>query len=261
MICLFKRKFKNKIIGLTRIRNEELIIKDTLDELSKFVDGIIVYNDCSTDKTYEICISHPKVIKVINGKKWRDKGRELEETRNRKILLDEAKKYKPKWLIYIDADERLEGNIRKFLLSKESENVDGIKIRLFDAYITINDKKEYKSGRLWNFRRYFGPEYRDILMIWKNKPKVDFFGIDAREPKISGNIITKFYCQHYGKSISIEQWEKTCDYYINYFPMYSDKWKTRKGKAIHKISDFKYKLDNWKNVKKSKINLYEITKK
>lgn len=242
---------KIKILGLTRIRNEELIIQDSLDDFSKHVDGIIVYDDCSTDNTVNICKKHPKVLKIIKNKKWESKGRELEETKSRKILLDTAKPYKPKWLIYIDADERLEGNIKKFLLSKKSNNIDGIKIRLFDSYITNEDKNPYIKGKLWNFRKCFGPEYRDILMIWKNNKNVDFLGIDAREPIIKGKIITKFYCQHYGKSLSINHWEETCEYYSKYFPMYSKKWEKRKGFAIHKKSDFKNNLYSWNEVKKN----------
>lgn len=249
---------KIKILGLTRIRNEELIIKDSLDAFSKHVDGIIVYDDCSTDNTINICKNHPKVLKIIKNYKWESTGRELEETKSRKALLDTANLYKPEFLIYIDADERLEGKIKKFLLSKKSNNIDGIKIRLFDSYITKEDKKPYIKGKLWNFRKYFGPEYRDILMIWKNNKNIDFIGIDAREPIVTGNIITKFYCQHYGKSLSIEHWEETCNYYANFFPMYSEKWKNRKGKAIHINSDFESNLYTWKQVKNKGFDLTKM---
>ena len=39
-----------KIVGITRIRNEEHIIKQVLEHVSQFVDGILVYDDCSTDQ-------------------------------------------------------------------------------------------------------------------------------------------------------------------------------------------------------------------
>lgn len=52
-----------KIVGITRIRNEAGIIKATLDHVSKLVDEIYVYDDCSEDNTVEICKSH----EIIHG--------------------------------------------------------------------------------------------------------------------------------------------------------------------------------------------------
>jgi len=254
---LFFTKPKLNTIGLTRIRNESLIIQDTLDSMSQYVDGIIVYDDASTDNTVSICRKHPKVIEILHNYHWNSHNREIEETKSRAALLMASKKYRPFWLIYQDADERLEGNIREFLTSPQSKKIDGIKVRLFDAYLTKNDKAKYKKGNLYNFRQYFGPEYRDILMIWKNKNSVKYIGLDSREPIVKGNIITRFYCQHYGKSLSIKHWQDTCTYYVNCFPKYAEKWKSRLNKAIHSKSDFYNKLYQWPKVKLVGVNLHK----
>ena len=42
------------LIGITRVRNEALVISDTLDYVGKQVDAIIAYDDASTDRTLEI---------------------------------------------------------------------------------------------------------------------------------------------------------------------------------------------------------------
>jgi len=250
---IFKKDIK--ILGLMRMRNEELILEDTLDSFSKTVDGIVVFDDDSTDRSVEIARKHPSVLKVIENKIWK-KNRLIEETENRKILLEYAQHYNPEWIFYSDCDERFEGNIKEFLLSKESKNVDGIRIQLFDAYITKDDKESYLNEKLFNFRKKFGPERRDILMIWKNKPEVVFEGLDQREPIVNGNVITKFFCQHYGKSLSVEHWEQTCDYYINNFPEpYVSKWEKRKGKAIHDRSDFDRDLLKWEDVKNNPVKI------
>ncbi|MPN58123.1 hypothetical protein SDC9_205824 [bioreactor metagenome] len=118
-----------------------------------------------------------------------------------------------------------------------------------------------KGEQLYNFRKYFGPEKRDILMIWRNNDNIRFWGAAAREPVIEGKSITKFYCQHYGKSLSIQHWEETCNFYSKYFSAkYKDKWEKRKGKAIHLLSDFGCKLYNWDEVKKHSIDIENVEK-
>ena len=248
---------KIQIIGLMRERNEELLLKDSLDHLAQFVDAIIVFDDASTDKSVEIAKAHPSVIEVIENKKWRGTNRVWEETSNRQMLLSRAKRYNPKWFFYCDADERFEGDIRNYLLNECPQDVSSVRVSLFDAYITSGDKKPYRQGdSLLNFRTYFGPERRDILMIWRNHRGAKFVVKDAREPQLSeGSQIVRFHCQHYGKSLSIEHWEETCDYYVEYFPKYRQKWLDRKGKAVHEKSDFSRELYNWKNVKNKSVKI------
>ena len=46
------------LIGITRVRNEALILGDTLDFVGRHVDAIIAYDDASTDRTLELLHSH-----------------------------------------------------------------------------------------------------------------------------------------------------------------------------------------------------------
>lgn len=240
---------KTQVIGITRIRNEELIILDTLKHLAEVVDKIIVLDDDSSDKTVEIVKKNPKVIEILRNTNW-ERNRIYEETHHRALLLERARLYDPEWIFYFDADERFE--LTKEQILGLPEEIDGVKIRLFDAYITQNDKQPYGNNQeLYNFRKYFGPEYRDILMLFRNKDYISFEGLDSREPVGCKNLSNKFYCQHYGKSISIEQWEETCDYYaINFPEPYKTKWEERRGKAIHSLSDFNNPLYKWSDIKK-----------
>ncbi|MBB5324201.1 hypothetical protein HNQ34_001294 [Anoxybacillus tepidamans] len=241
------------IICILRIRNEELIIEDTLDHISSFADAIICYDDASTDSTFKYLKRHPKVIAIIRNFNWAESAEERikAETVHRRKLLNLAHTFNPKWIFCADADERYIGDIRSFVQSEEAQDVDLIRISLFDAYLTPNNCEPYCKGQpLLNFRRYFGPERRDIVMLWKmNKNKIYYELDDSREPQYDSNlkVITRFYCQHYGKSLSVKHWEETCDYYINHFPYhpYGCKWEKRKGKAIHLESDFGTPLYEW----------------
>ena len=253
-----------KIIGLIREKNESLILEDTLTELEKIVDGFILLDDNSDDNSIEIAKKHPKCLAIIKNSKTITGNRSMEESIHRELLLELAKTYHPQWIFYQDADERVENpvDVRNFMLNNiNSPLIEAISFSFFDAYMTKNDSQAYHSGSLFNFRKLFGPERRDIVMAWKNNPDITFMTrADLRVPDHidPSKTITKFYVQHYGKALSVEQWEETCDYYIKHFPQYAEKWQARKGKGIHNTkSDFNRPLDSWHSIKKSggiKIN-------
>jgi glycosyltransferase involved in cell wall biosynthesis len=231
------------IVGITRIRNEENIIQNTLDHVAKLVDKIYVYDDCSTDNTVAICEAHPVVEKVIKGTTWAStpKGRNIAEGALRQIVYEEAVKGGATWVYYFDADEYVEFNYVGF-------NVDSYSFRLFDFYITEEDKEKSYLERKW-----MGPEYRDIPMLFRVKPGIKF---TQRIPQGIGRSELGGFVKHYGKAISVEQWEEACNYYGNLrwnMPRYKalqQRWLNRKGKAIHTVSDFGGKLIQWKDKNK-----------
>lgn len=239
------------LVALLRVRNEELILEDTLTHIASFADVICAYDDASTDKTREILKSHEKVMLVVQNDYWQPgvENRLLSETRHRGLLLQKAREQVAfQWCMCCDADERYIGPIRQFVTDPVHEKPDAIRIQLFDAYMTEGDDRPYSSELpLTNFRRFFGPERRDILMLWKNSDLAHFTGLDAREPVVHGVSESRFFCQHYGKSLSYEHWEATCEYYVKHFPFdsYGQKWAARKGKALHSKSDFDRPLFEW----------------
>jgi hypothetical protein len=242
---------KHLLTGITRLRNEALILRDTLDYVGKHVDAIVAYDDASTDRTLEILRRHPKVALVVTNGSWEEdvSARRIAEGRHRGLLLEIARaQLQFDWMFCFDADERVTGDLRALLASPRARDWDGIRVRLFDAYMTPDDHAPYHSDReLLGFRRFFGPEERDILMLWRNRPEVFFAEQHAREPGGLERVQTELFCQHYGKSLSVDHWEETCDYYIRHFPFetYGRKWLDRKGRAIHTQSDFMRPLYEW----------------
>jgi glycosyltransferase involved in cell wall biosynthesis len=251
---LFCSSTQNRIplVAMLRVRNEELILGDTLAHLSTFADLIVAYDDASDDLTAEILRSHPKVGLVIRNTRWLggSDARLFAETRHRGLLLQEARKrWCFRWCICCDADERYVGDLRGFVLENAAtDEVNAVRISLFDAYMTSDDCEPFRRNQqLLDFRQYFGPECRNILMLWRDTPDVIFRGLDSREPCVPGRVVVRFRCQHYGKSLSLEHWEQTCQYYVEHFPYdpYGKKWQARKGKAIHELSDFGRPLYLW----------------
>ena len=86
-------------------------------------------------------------------------------------------------MLCFDADERITGDLRGFVSGSLDEGCDGVRVQLFDAYMTPDDCAPYQPGqKLLGFRRYYGPERRDILMLWRNQPEVFFAEGHEREP-------------------------------------------------------------------------------
>ena len=242
---------KHLVVGITRLRNEALILPDTLDYLAGQVDAVVAYDDASTDETVEILRKHPAVAFVIANGAWEQDiaARKLAEGRHRGLLLGLAREQMQfDWTFCFDPDERVTEDLPGFVTDLRDADTDAMRVRLFDAYITPDDNGPFKPGcKLLDFRRYYGPEERDILMLWRNTPSIHFAAHHGREPGGTTKVGTGLYCQHYGKSLSIGHWEETCDYYIKHFPFdtYGRKWTERKGKAIHTESDFGRPLYEW----------------
>jgi glycosyltransferase involved in cell wall biosynthesis len=239
------------LVGLTRVRNEALLLPDTLAYLSDHVDAIVAYDDASTDDTVEILRAHPKVALIVANGVWEEDiaARKLAEGRHRGLLLDMARAELPRdWMLCFDPDERITGDVRGFLRGLGDSDCDAVRVKLFDAYMTQDDHAPYEQGHaLLDFRRFYGPEQRNILMFWRNRPEIFFAEGDGRTPRGMRSEEIALHCQHYGKSLSLAHWEETCDYYIRHFPFetYGKKWTARKGHAIHTMSDFDRPLYEW----------------
>jgi len=228
-----------------KVRNEAAILKDTLDNWAAFcTEGIYIYDDCSSDNTVSIARAHPAVRDVIEGSYW-DPDRERAEWFNRQTVLSRAQQFSgpDDWFVYFDADEHIYNFEKYELLHDPSKKA--IACRLYDFYITPEDAtKPYKE------REWVGPEYRTIVFFFRNSPALRYHLPDQRIvtlPDDVGQIPIHGDIKHYGKGFSVEHWEQTCDYYIKFWPKYSDKWRKRKGKAIHEEyeSDFGNKLIRW----------------
>lgn len=234
-----------KVIGITRIRNEEEIIRQTLDHVASFVDEVHVCDDASTDNTVEVCREHPIVTVVKENSQWASDpvGRNRAEGILRQRVWNSALKAGADFIYYFDADEYIEPDV--------DFKHDAYFFRLFDFYITPEDVNKPFLERKW-----MGPEYRDIPMLFRASNKVLFTQRVPHHP--FGNPFFGGYVRHYGKAISVEQFESTVNYYVNH--RWKDKnqelwrrWGNRKGKAIHTESDFGRELITWEEKNSDKI--------
>lgn len=245
------------IVGLAKIRDEEHIIQDTLDNWSGWCDGgIYIYDDCSTDRTVEICKAHPNVQEVLVSDLM-DPNRERAEWYNRQILLNSARRFigPEDWIFYSDADE--------FLYKFDFSILDNpgappcLASPQFDLYITPDDVDAHYTERKW-----VGPEYEIVPFFYRNKFLDGWHKADQRNamlrvpmqmPPLSG------FSLHTGKGMSVKNFERKCTYYTEVFgAKYRDKWEKRKGQAVRHdyTSNFGSKLVLWQDVLDGKVQTW-----
>jgi glycosyltransferase involved in cell wall biosynthesis len=232
------------IVGIMKVYNEIELISDTLEHLSGLCDHMVVWDDVSDDGTRDVieewAQTHKNLIAMFPERQHHSRVEAQGGTLQ--LLLEQAMTMAPDWILNIDADERVEMPVEPL------KDYDAVRMRLFDFYITPHDETlEYHQ------RQWMGPEYRNILMMYRPFAGMHYGWLDQREmwglPRYFRTLNSGFV-RHYGKAISVERWERKCDFYATHFPEpYRTKWERRRGKAIkHDMkSDFGRPLIQWKD--------------
>src|SRR3979411_1378401 len=120
---------KHFLVGITRVRNEALILRDTLDYVGKHVDAIVAYDDASTDRTLEILGGHAKVALIVTNRSGEAdiEARRIAEGRHRGLLLQTAREQlQCDWIFCFYADERVTGDLGGFVDRAHSGVVAGM---------------------------------------------------------------------------------------------------------------------------------------
>jgi uncharacterized protein Usg len=239
--------------GIAKVRDEAHIIKDTLDNWAEFCDqGIHIYLDCCTDGTEEICRDHPAVVEVLSSDLM-DPDRERAEWFNRQAVLASAQRFTTPddWIVYFDGDEHVEEFDANVL---DDPEVKMVALMSYDVYITAEDVhlSEYEYAA----RRWVGQEWELAPYFYRCNQPLRFWQPDQRNIYLQPGsmVIVAGKLRHWGKGLSVDRWEKKCDYYGNVFgPKYAEKWNNRHGKAVHDKSDFGSPLILWEDVLSDRI--------
>lgn len=103
---LAERSRAIKVFGVLQVHNEESYLPGCLDHLRPFVDGFVVLDDGSTDKTREVLNHEPKLLALLENPTTQP--HRWNEPENRRRVLTEALRLGADWVLCCDADERFE---------------------------------------------------------------------------------------------------------------------------------------------------------
>jgi glycosyltransferase involved in cell wall biosynthesis len=143
-------------------KNEEEIIADCIDSLS-FCDELILIDNGSTDRTVEIA-------KRLNAKVIVGESEDFSELRNKGL-----KHAKGKWVLYVDADERVSTELQREILEKVNQK----KIQ-YNAY-QIKRKNFYLGKFEW-------PKIEEIVRLFKKTEIEGWFGKLHESPRVIGEV-------------------------------------------------------------------------
>lgn len=136
-------------------------LRRCLENVVTFSDGLVIYDDCSTDDSVEIAKEYTK--HVILGA--RHEGM-IRETWHRQLQVEYAQQvFNPDYLFRIDCDE---------ILCRRGCQKIGLLLDWLDLRIDV-DAAKFHSFNLWrgqNWARLDGPGMSDFRppRVWRNKP-------------------------------------------------------------------------------------------
>jgi glycosyltransferase involved in cell wall biosynthesis len=130
------------------VRNGEAHLDGWFESVERFADVVLALDDGSTDGTRALLDDHPIVSRVLENP-VRPSDRGWHDAENRARLLDAAGSVHPRWVMFLDADERIppdDGAALRAFLEDGADPRDGY---LFRVYRMITDLAHYDRATLW----------------------------------------------------------------------------------------------------------------
>ncbi|MCB9358059.1 MAG: methyltransferase domain-containing protein [Calditrichaeota bacterium] len=132
------------IFAMMNIRNEDRWLRDVLDNAARICDGIVVYDDGSTDKTPDICRTHPAVVAYR-----REEEQGTDKSRDKNRMWEMALEHKFDWMLAIDGDELLEPTAPRRMLAEIKNCPQNVTQIDFEFLYLWNDHKHYRTDGIY----------------------------------------------------------------------------------------------------------------
>jgi len=162
-----------KISAIILTKNSENLIADCIDSVS-FCDEIIVIDDYSSDRTAELAKHLGALVFPYSSESFAKK---------RNLGLQKAK---GRWILYLDADERVSIELKNAIQSILKRKQD-----IYAAY-RVNRRNFYLGNNEW-------PTMEKLERLFKKSKLEEWYGDLHESPRVNGDIgdLEEGFIQHY----------------------------------------------------------------
>jgi len=144
---------EHTLVCLLPVRNGARDLPGYLESAARFADAVVALDDGSTDDTRAILEREP-LVKVVLANPRRDSYVGWDDAANRKRVLEAAAPLRPRWVFFLDADERVSADdavaLRGFV---ETQAIPGVAYG-FRGHRMIDDLEHYDRSSLWFYRMF-----------------------------------------------------------------------------------------------------------
>ena len=147
-----------KIVTVVRAKNVGRWLGKLFESLDGLSSEIIVLDGNSSDNTIQICENCNKAVKII-----RQGDIQFDETRDKNILYEEAKKRNPDFILTLDGDEIFAPKMQHILLD-ELKNNPQVNVFEFQSLFMWDKPNQYRSDGI------FQTTWKKSLLRMKPQP-------------------------------------------------------------------------------------------
>jgi len=200
-----------KFVIMLRVKDGIFFAEEWLSCMEKIADEIVVLDNGSTDGTFDVLKSHPKVVDIVQTEGYN-------EGRDKNLLYERVRLRKPDWCLWVDIDEIFEPQLTRADFDKLMES------RVFNKYA-------FRRFHFMNRTHFAGSLYRlnysaghDRLM-WRENASGYFQDLIIDSPNVKGikglKRNTNFRLKHLGY-INKELVDKKAEIYRAIIPEKED---------------------------------------
>jgi glycosyltransferase involved in cell wall biosynthesis len=139
---------------LLPVRDGRRDLPGWFESVRRFADAVVALDDGSTDGTAELLGTEP-LVKVLLRRPAREGHATWDDGANRRLLVEEAGRLRPRWVMFLDADERIDPGdaaaLREFL---ESGTAADDRAYGFLVHRVTEDLAAWDRAGLWAYRLF-----------------------------------------------------------------------------------------------------------
>lgn len=144
---------EHHLVCLLPVRNGEDDLPEWFASVARFADGVVALDDGSTDSTLKVLKTNP-LVKIILENPRRPSYHGWDDAANRQRLLEAAASLSPRWVFFLDADERISADDAAALTTFLRTEALPRSAYGFRVHRMIESLESFDKSQFWVFRLF-----------------------------------------------------------------------------------------------------------